>query len=75
MPNVLADREIVPEFIQHRGRAGVLATAVASLSSDSERRQRMISELDESVARLGGRGASERAARAVLHFLCDVAAI
>src|SRR5882724_2911561 len=56
MPNVLADREIVPEFIQHRARAGVLAKVVASLSSESERRQRMISELDESVARLGGRG-------------------
>jgi lipid-A-disaccharide synthase len=74
MPNVLADREIVPEFIQHRARAGVLAKAVASLLSDSGRRQRMISELDESVARLGGRGASERAARAVLHLLCDEAA-
>ena len=74
MPNVLADREIVPEFIQHRARAGVLAKAVANLLSDFERRQRMISELDESVARLGGRGASERAARAVLHLLCDEAA-
>ena len=74
MPNVLADREIVPEFIQHRARAGVLAKAVASLLSESERRQRMISELDESVARLGGRGASERTARAVLHLLCDEAA-
>jgi lipid-A-disaccharide synthase len=75
MPNVLADREIVPEFIQHRARAGVLAEAVANLLSDFERRQRMISELDESVARLGGRGASERAACAVLHLLCDEAAI
>ena len=74
MPNVLADREIVPEFIQHRARAGVLAKAVATLFSDSERRQRMSSELDESVAKLGGRGASERAARAVLHLLCDEAA-
>jgi hypothetical protein len=34
----------------------------------------MISELDESVTRLGGRGASERAACAVLHLLCDEAA-
>jgi lipid-A-disaccharide synthase len=74
MPNVLADREIVPEFIQYRARAGVLAEAVANLLSDFERRQRMISELDESVARLGGRGASERAAWAVLHLLCDEAA-
>jgi lipid-A-disaccharide synthase len=74
MPNVLADREIVPEFIQHRARAGVLAKAVASLLSDSGRRQRMISELDESVAKLGRKGASERAARALLHLLCDEAA-
>jgi len=75
MPNVLADREIVPEFIQHRARVGVLAKAVATLLSDSERRERMSSELDESVARLGGRGASERAARAVLHLLRDEAEI
>ena len=66
MPNVLAGREIVPEFIQHRARADDIARAVARLMDDSSARQQMISEFDEIAAQLGESGASDRAATAVL---------
>jgi len=66
MPNVLADKEIVPEFIQHRARPKDLAKAAAHLLDDSSGRKRMISEFDKIAAQLGESGASERAAKAIL---------
>jgi lipid-A-disaccharide synthase len=66
MPNVLAGREVVPEFIQHRAQARDLAKAVLQLVNDSSTRQRMISEFDKIAVQLGESGASERAAKAIL---------
>ena len=65
MPNVLADKEIAPEFIQHRARPREIASAVAQLLDDAQSRQQMIWEFDKIAAQLGGTGASERAARAI----------
>lgn len=66
MPNVLADKEVVPEFIQHRASPPELANAIAPLIDDAQSRQRMIWEFDKIAAQLGEAGASERAARAIL---------
>ena len=69
MPNVLAGREVVPEFIQHRARPRAIAGAVLPLLSDQVARDRMVSEFDRIVATLGEGGASERAAKAILNEL------
>jgi lipid-A-disaccharide synthase len=66
MPNVLADHEVVPEFIQHRARPRDLAKAVLRLLDDAGARQQMIWEFDKIAAQLGESGASERAAKAIL---------
>jgi lipid-A-disaccharide synthase len=66
MPNVLAGKEIVPEFIQHRARPRQIADAVAQLIDDAPRRQQMIREFDKIAAQLGGVGASERTAKVIL---------
>jgi lipid-A-disaccharide synthase len=66
MPNVLADKQIVPEFIQHRARPKDLAKAVARLLDDPMAREQMISAFDKIAAQLGESGASERAAKAIL---------
>jgi len=66
MPNVLADKEVVPEFIQHRARPGELAEAVLLLLDNPNARQQMIWEFDKIAAQLGESGASERAAKAIL---------
>jgi lipid-A-disaccharide synthase len=66
MPNVLADKQIVPEFIQHRARPKDLAKAVARLLVDPMAREQMISAFDKIAAQLGESGASERAAKAIL---------
>ena len=69
MPNVIAGREVVPEFIQHRARPRPIAHAVLRLFNDKTGRDRMISEFDSVVARLGEGGASDRAAEAILDEL------
>lgn len=69
MPNVLADREIVPEFLQHEAQPKAIATAVLRLMNDPAARQAMITGFDESIARLGKSGASEKAARAIVQEL------
>ena len=66
MPNVLADKEVVPEFIQHRARPDAIAKTVRQLINDPTARERMISEFNRIVAKLGEGGASEKAARAIV---------
>ena len=66
MPNVLADREVVPEFIQHRARPDAIVKAVRQLIADADARDRMISEFDRIVGKLGEGGASDQAARAIV---------
>jgi lipid-A-disaccharide synthase len=66
MPNVLANREIVPEFIQYRAKASDLSKTLLRLIDDRSAREKMILEFDKIVAQLGESGASERAAKAVI---------
>jgi len=66
MPNLLADREVVPEFIQQQAKPGAIAKAVGLIVEDTHAREQMISEFDAIIGKLGGSGASERAARAIL---------
>ena len=66
MPNVLAEREIVPEFIQHRAKSEAVAKAVWQLMENADTRERMISEFDAVVGKLGKGEASEKAAGTIL---------
>jgi lipid-A-disaccharide synthase len=66
MPNLLADKEVVPEFIQHRAKQNALVKALQPLIENANARERMISQFDMIVPKLGDSGASERAARAII---------
>ncbi len=66
MPNVLADREVVPEFIQHEAKPHAITKAVLRLMNNTTVCERMLSELDTIVSKLGKGGASEKAARAII---------
>ncbi len=66
MPNVIAGREIVPEFIQHRARSERIAAAAIELLNDAERRDAMRRELAAVVGSLGGIGAIRRAAELIV---------
>ena len=66
MPNVLAGREIIPEFIQHEARPAAISKAVLELMVDQAARVHMVSEFEAIIAKLGETGASAKAARAIL---------
>jgi lipid-A-disaccharide synthase len=71
MPNLLAGKEVVPEFIQHGAKPDAIVKDVRSLLEDLPARDRMISDFDAIISKLGGTGASERAAHAILEELED----
>jgi lipid-A-disaccharide synthase len=69
MPNILAGKEIIPEFIQHNAVPSRIADAVWQLYKDPARRAAMVSEMGRVIKILGGKGAGRRAAEAVLREL------
>ena len=69
MPNLLADKQVVPEFIQREAKPSAIVKALQALMEDANVRNGMISEFDAIVGKLGGSGASDRAARAILQEL------
>jgi lipid-A-disaccharide synthase len=69
MPNLLADEEVFPEFIQNAATAENLSRAALELLQNDSRRQALKKKLAKIVASLGGPGASRRAAQAVADLL------
>jgi len=68
MVNLIAGRRIVPELIQDDCTADNIAAETLSLLTSPERAEEMRRGLAEVRARLGGHGASGRAAEAVLEI-------
>jgi lipid-A-disaccharide synthase len=69
MPNIMADEELFPEFLPDAATPDNIARAATELLRNQERRATIKSRTSEIVARLGGPGASTRAARAILQLL------
>lgn len=65
MPNVLAGREIIPEFIQEKAEPSRIADAVVRLLDEPARRAQMNADFESVMAKLGKGGANEAAARAI----------
>jgi lipid-A-disaccharide synthase len=69
MPNLLADEEIFPEFIQDAATADNIARAALELLRNPERRAAIRRKLAQVVAGLGPPGAPKRAAHAIVSVL------
>jgi lipid-A-disaccharide synthase len=69
MPNILANEEIFPEFLQARATADRIAPVALELLTDEGRRNNVKLKLREVAASLGAPGASWRAAREILRLL------
>ena len=69
MPNILADREIAPEFIQHQARPAQIALTVRRLLSDRSERTRMLNHFDSVAKRLSLGEAGTNAADAIIAAL------
>lgn len=67
--NIVAGEKIVPELIQGNVKADRIAEEVSSLLTNGERIKRMKKDLKLVSRRLGKKGATKRAADAVLEFL------
>jgi len=69
MPNLLADREIYPEFIQDAATPENIADAALSILQDPSRSSKIREELVQITRSLGTPGAARRAAWAILETL------
>ena len=69
--NIIADREVLPEFLQPRCRPELIAGVLSGLLDDPERRAGLGAEARRIARELepGGERPSERAARAVLDIV------
>lgn len=67
--NILAGNEIVPELIQWDARAEKISRLIKKILEDSSYRSSMRKRLLEVRERLGGPGASERAAEEIVRFM------
>ena len=71
MANLIAEKRLVPEVIQRELTPERVAAEVEALLDDRPRRESMKEGLAEVRRRLGGSGASARAAEAVLEVARD----
>ncbi|NNC89315.1 MAG: lipid-A-disaccharide synthase [Akkermansiaceae bacterium] len=67
--NILAGRQVVPEFVQGDARADDVAAWIADSMRSPGRRSEMSAELLETAAKLGEGGAAGRAAEAIIELL------
>lgn len=64
--NIVAGKEIVPEFIQHRATVNNLASAALDILRNEEKLKTMQAELSKLKEKLGATGASRRVAERIL---------
>jgi lipid-A-disaccharide synthase len=69
MPNLLANKEIFPELIQQDATADQIADQALDLLQNPNRRTEMKRKLQNVMTELGGAGATERAANAILRLM------
>ncbi|MBV9491833.1 MAG: lipid-A-disaccharide synthase [Verrucomicrobia bacterium] len=69
MPNILAGRPLIPEFIQQDARPPQIALALEKLAGDEAARRTMLNGMAEVIGSLGEEEAGPRAAKALLNHL------
>jgi lipid-A-disaccharide synthase len=69
MPNILANEEVFPEFIQNAATPEAISLAALELLQNESRRAKIKSQLAKIVSSLGEPGAARSAAAAILSLL------
>ena len=67
--NLIAGEEVVPELLQDEVSPENIASQIMSFLYDQQKRAKICKGLQEVRKRLGGQGASERAAQLALQML------
>jgi len=66
--NIIAEKKIIPEFIQFRATGSKICREAVTLLNDKELQKKMQNDLTDACANLGSSGASMRAAQSILDF-------
>lgn len=69
LPNIIAGKRIVPEFVPYAGGPGPIVAAAESLLKDSRRTAEASHELRQMLAKFRGHDFAEESAQAILKFL------
>ncbi len=69
MPNLIAGRRIVDEFVPHVGGAAPIEAAVRSLLMDSGKRERVRADLETVASKFEGHHAADAAADVILNLI------
>ncbi len=69
MVNILAKREVIPEFVQEKADPAQIALALESFLFDPPIRLQLESDLRDVIGMLGERGAANKAAQAIVRLL------
>jgi lipid-A-disaccharide synthase len=67
--NLIMDREVVKELIQHDLNPANLVTELKKITSEKVTREQMLDDYSRLREKLGGAGASEKTARLMLNYL------
>lgn len=67
--NVIAERKIVPEFIQHKFRSNYMLPRMEAMLFNDEERSRVIHDLNQIKQKLGEPGASQRSAAIAMSMI------
>ena len=69
LPNIIAGREVIPEFLQEECTGETLSAFAGKMLSDGEAYEKMRRDLDEVRRLVGDRDAAETAAHALMRRL------
>jgi lipid-A-disaccharide synthase len=72
MPNIIANKTVVREFIQHEVNSEMISNYINSLLTDDESLARIKTELTEIKKQLGGVGASKNSAKIIEKIIDEV---
>ncbi|MDD3014605.1 MAG: lipid-A-disaccharide synthase [Candidatus Gastranaerophilales bacterium] len=70
LPNIIAGKKIVEEYLQYKARPDFIAEEVIGLLTDESKRNNMITELSRVNNQLGDKVASYEVAKNINEFLC-----
>jgi len=71
LPNIIADKEIVKEFIQHKAKPEPIANEILALLHNSTKREKMQQEMAKIRGKLGDKIASQEVAKIINKHLCE----
>lgn len=69
LPNIIAGKEVVGEFLQYKAKPNSIAFEALSLLHDQDKREKMIFELEQIQTQLGEKIASKEVSRIICEYL------